>query len=645
MKPKNLALAIASFSAALLMTQSASATAYYWDSNGATGGTGGSGVWDTSSSLWASGGPGGTLSLWPNTDPNADSAQFAGTLGTGLVNLNNDSTDINVNNLTFATGGYNIAGPGSGTAKLNLSGTAPVIDTGSVTATISAGIIGSAGLTKSGTGTLTLSGANTFTGKTIISAGTVSINTIGSVGAVSSSLGAPVDATSGTIDLGGTLIYTGGTKTSDRVFDLTATGTIRNDGGGTLTLSGGITSVNKKINFRGTGSMTVSGVIATGNGQVYRTEYGTLTLNNAANSFAGAVTVAQGTVSVNSISDVGTPSALGQGTSIILGQTSNPGGGKLSFTGTSGGSCDRSITINSNYVNDGGTIENTVAGQTLTLTGPVGVGVGSAASTVLLLSGAGDGELAGEISGTGLAISKSGGGTWTLSGANSYTGSTTVSGGTLVLDGSSIADGTKLIIYGPADGNPSDNGKVSVSGNETVNRLYFGTVQQAMGTWGSSASSATHVDDTRFSGTGVVNVTTGSLIAFGSWITGFELAEADQDQNADPDGDGIINLVEYVLGGNPATNDAASILPSGEKVGSNYIYTFNRSDLSEQDTTQIVEVSDDLILWDAHVIGASPGVSPVVITENFPSTALDTVTVTIPAAGKSKFFARLRVTQ
>ena len=84
---------------------------------------------------------------------------------------------------------------------------------------------------------------------------------------------------------------------------------------------------------------------------------------------------------------------------------------------------------------------------------------------------------------------------------------------------------------------------------------------------------------------------------------------------------------------------------NGATGGTGGIYTFNRSDLSEQDTAQIVEFSDDLVHWDGYVIGASPGGSPVVITENIPSTALDTVTVTVPAVGKSKFFTRLRVTK
>ena len=70
-----------------------------------------------------------------------------------------------------------------------------------------------------------------------------------------------------------------------------------------------------------------------------------------------------------------------------------------------------------------------------------------------------------------------------------------------------------------------------------------------------------------------------------------------------------------------------------------------RSDLSQSDTTQIVEYGNDLAVWGTIVIGASPGVSPVSIAEDSPNAGLDTVTVTIPTAGAAKFFARLKVTK
>jgi hypothetical protein len=95
----------------LVIFQSVFATTYYWGADGAgSGATGGTGTWDTNSLLWRDTTSTGTLSLWPNTDPNADIAQLAGTAG--KITLNTSSVSINVNKIVFGTTGYTIAGPG-----------------------------------------------------------------------------------------------------------------------------------------------------------------------------------------------------------------------------------------------------------------------------------------------------------------------------------------------------------------------------------------------------------------------------------------------------------------------------------------------------------------------------------------------------
>src|SRR3954466_5003815 len=108
---------------------SARAATYYWDADGATSaGTGGAGVWDITTPLWPLNAPAtGTLTTWPNTAPNADTANFSGT--TGTVTLNSNSDNINVNQIVFGTTGYTVAAPAAGTATLVLSGTTPTIDT------------------------------------------------------------------------------------------------------------------------------------------------------------------------------------------------------------------------------------------------------------------------------------------------------------------------------------------------------------------------------------------------------------------------------------------------------------------------------------------------------------------------------------
>ena len=82
------------------------------------------------------------------------------------------SGSISVGGFQFDNTGYQIQG---GTITLSSpSGTpTPIIDTGANNAMISSIVAGSVGLTKVGTGTLALTGANTYTGTTTINAGTL----------------------------------------------------------------------------------------------------------------------------------------------------------------------------------------------------------------------------------------------------------------------------------------------------------------------------------------------------------------------------------------------------------------------------------------------------------------------------------------
>jgi fibronectin-binding autotransporter adhesin len=369
----------------------------------------------------------------------AGAVTFGDTLATGQkvnmaaatsLNIDNDSSSL----LTFSRPWTSTATSGTTTLSVIGSGSGGTKFLGA----IGNGTAGSnVALTISTTGgTTTLSGANTYTGRTTVTSGTVNFNSIGNVGASSSALGAPANAVDGTIDLSGTLTYSGASASSDRIINLTGISILNNSGSGSLDLSGGITGTNRDLTARGASQIIQSGIIATGTGRVIRTDAGTLTLTNAANSFSGTVNALSGTISADSISDAGTPSALGQGTTFNFGQASFAGIGKLQFTGASGGSSNRALTINSpSGTASGGIIENTVSGQTLVLSGTVTKG-GVGETPQLQLIGSGDGEMSGAINGSGLAITKDGAGTWTLSNAvNTYTGLTTVTSGTLIIAG------------------------------------------------------------------------------------------------------------------------------------------------------------------------------------------------------------------
>jgi hypothetical protein len=84
------------------------------------------------------------------------------------------------------------------------------------------------------------------------------------------------------------------------------------------------------------------------------------------------------------------------------------------------------------------------------------------------------------------------------------------------------------------------------------------------------------------------------------WLDGFSLTGSDAVYSADPDTDGMVNLAEYALGGNPNINDATTKLPIAaidEQGGTNwlnYIYR-RRLDAAARGLTYDVPAADDLI--------------------------------------------------
>ena len=127
--------------------------------------------------------------------------------------------------------------------------------------------------------------------------------------------------------------------------------------------------------------------------------------------------------------------------------------------------------------------------------------------------------------------------------------------------------------------------------------------------------------------------------SFATWL-GQHSSLSNPAPDADPDGDGTSNLLEYVLGGDPSQPEH-DIAPRIGVVDGNLTFTFDRPDSAETaDVALSVESSDDLITW-AQSYPISPGVpSPQVsIQEN--GADPDTVTVTIPGPA-TKRFARLK---
>ncbi|MCU0750269.1 MAG: hypothetical protein MUF13_12055, partial [Akkermansiaceae bacterium] len=172
MKPKALPL----FFASLFFLNSASAASFSWDITPGTVGsgdniiTGGAGTWNLSNGNWSSD-AGANNIIWGNTA--ADEAIFGDAGGTVTIDT---GLGITANKLTFNSTSYTISGNVAGDL-LTLAGTTPTITVSSIgdTAAISAGVTGSAGITKSGAGVLTLPAALTYTGSTIVADGALGV--------------------------------------------------------------------------------------------------------------------------------------------------------------------------------------------------------------------------------------------------------------------------------------------------------------------------------------------------------------------------------------------------------------------------------------------------------------------------------------
>ena len=107
----------------------------------------------------------------------------------------------------------------------------------------------------------------------------------------------------------------------------------------------------------------------------------------------------------------------------------------------------------------------------------------------------------------------------------------------------------------------------------------------------------------------------------------------------DPDHDGFSNLLEFALAGQPMVSSQV-IRPRPATTGGNWVFTYDRSNLSKSSTTQTVEYGNDLTGWTPLAIPAESN-GRVTVTRGASS---DRIEVKLPPQGASGF-ARLKVTQ
>lgn len=218
--------------------------------------------------------------------------------------------------------------------------------------------------------------------------------------------------------------------------------------GALLTVNGSVDNQGHLLTFTSDASsaVTLNGVMTGSGGLTKGAGLNEVSLTNVGNSFTGALTILQGTLTVASLADSGV-GCNGTG-AIHLGSGSTSG--MLNYTGV-GAVLTRAVDLAGTT---GGAILSQSGTGVLQFLGDLTFAVSSTSAKTLTLQGssAGRGEFAGVIRdnpGGGVTqVVKSGSGTWTLSGNNSYTGGTRIeTGGTLNLNSAS-ALGTSSLTFG-----------------------------------------------------------------------------------------------------------------------------------------------------------------------------------------------------
>lgn len=409
---------------------------------------------------------------------------------------------LSVGTFTGAGGSATGAGTIEASSAFNL-------DSGSFSAKLG----GAAALHKTGTGTVTLSGANDYSGGTIISGGTLAISSDAGLGS-------------------GDLTFDGGTLQATSTLTTSRNATL-NSGGGGLAASAGATLTYNGL-LSGAGALTISGA-----GKV---------VFSGANTYLGGTTLTGGTLSILEDSSLGHAAGaltLQGGTLETRGTTTanrsivlaGSGGGLAAAAGTTLTQAGRITGTGALNVNGAGTLKLTnatnsysggttlsagtleIAGDTTLGTGGLTFAGGTLASTTsstisraVSLSSSGTIttaadttlSLSGVLSGAG-GLTVGGSGKLALSGTNTYSGGTTLAGGTL----SVVAEenlGTGALNF---NGGTLDVGS-------SFNLARSGTIGAGGGTIALGSNTLTSWSG-GFSGAGALNVTgTGTLILAGA---------------------------------------------------------------------------------------------------------------------------------
>ena len=371
------------------------AAVQFWDPDGVTPGTSVSGNWDTTTLNWTDTPDSGINAVWTQSN---DASFVVDTDYTATL-----TAPITVGNFNLSGTGGTLTIAGDAVNSLTLAGPS-TLDTGGRNVTISSPITGGFALNRISGGTLTLSGASTYSAGTVLNAGTTVIG---------------VDSVSS-----GGVITSGPFGTGPVTFS-TASQTINTSGGDRIVENPVTLNVNLSIN--GSSALTFT------NGD-WKIALGirTVTVNNSAD-----------TILACKLTDDGTARTLvksGSGRLIMSAGNSTNYLGVVRVTGgvLAAGNGTPFPTNNNNVinVNSGGTLDlngfdvrlSRMGSDANNLTGSVLLGT----NTLTAGNNASSSEFLGVISGSGGYV-KVGSISQVLTGTNTFTGGITITDGSLYL--------------------------------------------------------------------------------------------------------------------------------------------------------------------------------------------------------------------
>ena len=316
----------------------------------------------------------------------------AGTLALGLANAITNATGFGAK-MVASGGTFDLNGYSQAFASIDSSNTAGTITNSSTTtaATLTVDDTNQAGSTQTYAGVLkdnggagklnlkissndsyqhstilTLSNANSsYSGVTTVQGGTASnfnnnANTLAATtlanGGANSSIGAASSAAANIVlDYGGTLKYTGGTVSTDRLFSVggnyggivnaSGSGAVNFNNTGTIGFNGSTNARYLALVGSNTGSNTLAATITNNTGltSVTKGDGGTWVLSNTANSYTGATIIGGGVLNVPSLAAGGANSPIGAAATTASNLVF--AGGTLQYTGTTDQTTNRLFTV------------------------------------------------------------------------------------------------------------------------------------------------------------------------------------------------------------------------------------------------------------------------------------------------------------